>query len=94
MKEIVIKIKDFVNSITVKIGDKNMHSICSFIITFAFGLIDILLGLVIGLLAGFGKEFYDQYRYDKKNEGVGFDKEDIIYDLAGIAIAICILILL
>lgn len=94
MNKIITKIKDFISMITSKIGDKNMHIICSFLITFIFGLFNILAGVIISFMAGFAKEIYDQFRYENYGEGTGFDKADIAYDIVGILVAVAILLLL
>lgn len=90
MKE---KIKNLVNKLTSKVGDKNMHIICSFLITILFGQIGILVGAIAGCVAGLAKEAYDEYKYKKLGEGVGLDKENLYYDVLGVAIAIIVLIL-
>lgn len=88
MKEIFSKIKDAINKIVVKIGDKKAHVLCSFLITLITGFIlGIIPGLVIGCVAGLGKEIYDEFKYRKSSEGVGFDRMDLIYDVVGIIIA-------
>lgn len=89
MNSLINKLKDIV----IKIGDKNAHFICSFIITFFTGLIDIMLGIFIGCVVGLIKELYDLFRYKSKGEGVGFDMEDLAYDFLGILVAVIILII-
>lgn len=95
MNKILLKIKEFITNITIKIGDKQMHALCSIIITLLFGIIfNPIVGLIVGGAAGILKELYDEFRFRKYNEGVGFDKEDIVYDLVGVLVPTLILILL
>ena len=94
MKSILKKIKELINKITGKIGDKRMRLLCSFIITILFGLINPVLGILLGCVAGLVKEFYDQFRYNKYTEGEGFSKSDLLYDIIGVALAIVILVVL
>lgn len=94
MNKIVLKIKDLVNKLTSKIGDKKMHMLCSFIITFIFGLFGIVTGIFIGCLAGLAKEIYDHIRYTLYQQGVGFDKDDLVYDVIGIALAAILLLII
>lgn len=90
MKE---KIKNLVNKLTSKVGDKKMHVIYSFLITFIVGLFNILAGILVGCIAGLTKEIYDLFRYKKYGEGIGFSSADLAYDSLGIIIAIIVLIL-
>lgn len=94
MREIIIKIKNVITNITSKVGDKNMHLICSFLITFIIGLFNVLAGVLVGCIVGLAKEIYDLFRYKKYGEGVGFNNSDLAYDSLGIVIAIIILVLL
>lgn len=94
MKEIITKVKNVIISITSKVGDKNMHLICSFLITFVIGLFNVLAGILVGCIVGLAKEIYDLFRYKKYGEGVGFSNSDLAYGSFGIVIAIIILILL
>ena len=94
MKEIITKVKNIITNITSKVGDKNMHLICSFLITFIIGLFNALAGILAGCIAGLTKEIYDLFRYKKYGEGVGFSNSDLAYDSLGIVAAIIILILL
>lgn len=85
------KIKNFINNLISKIGDKNVHLICGFLITLILGLIfNVIVGIVAGCVAGLAKETLDELR---KN-GTGFDKKDLYYTLAGVIIAAIIVILL
>lgn len=93
MNKLISKLKDIITNIVIKIGDKNAHFICSFIIVFFIGLIDIMLGIFIGCAIGLAKELYDLFRYKIKGEGVGFDSEDLAYDFLGIIVAVVILII-
>lgn len=92
MKEIIIKVKNVITNITSKVGDKNMHLSCSFLITFIIGIFNILAGVLVGCIAGLAKEIYDLFRYKKYGEGIGFSSADLIYDALGIFIAALILI--
>jgi hypothetical protein len=95
MKKVLSKIKTFINNLTAKIGDKKMHFICSFIITFVIGLIfGIFPGILVGCLVGLAKEVYDEFRFRKDSEGVGFDKLDLVYDALGIISATVIILVL
>lgn len=91
---LIDKIEGFINKLTAKFGDKKMHAICSFLITFIFGLFNLLSGILIGCIAGLAKEVYDQFKYVKHGEGVGFDKSDLVYDVIGIAIAVVLLLII
>lgn len=94
MNKFISKIMGYINQLTAKVGDKNMHLICSFIITFIFGLFSVMLGIFMGCVAGLGKEIYDHIRYIKYQEGVGFDNKDLVYDLVGIVLAVILLIII
>lgn len=94
MNKIISKIKEYITILSNKIGDKAMHAICSFIITFIIGLFNILAGVLLGCIIGLSKEIYDQFKYEKYGKGVGFDREDLVYDMLGIIIALVILILI
>lgn len=95
MKKALIKIKEFIDKITIKIGAQKLHVICSFVITLVIGIIfGIIPGIVVGCIAGLGKEIFDELIYRKESLGVGFDKEDLVYDSAGILIAAIILCVL
>ena len=94
MNKIVLKLKELLNKLTAKLGDKKMHMLCSFIITFIFGLLGIVFGIFMGCLIGLAKEVYDHIRYIMYQEGVGFDKEDLVYDVIGIAIATVLLLII
>ena len=94
MNKIVLKIKELLNKLTAKLGDKKMHVLCSFIITFIFGLFEIVFGIFIGCLVGLANQTYDYIKYIIYQEGNGFDKEDLIYDVIGIAIATILLLII
>lgn len=95
MNTFITKIKDLVNKLTSKVGANKMHVICSFIITLVFGLIfGIIPGIFIGCLAGIAKEIYDEFRFRKESEGIGFDKSDLMYDAMGVVSATMILAIL
>ena len=69
MKEVLSKIKTFINNLTAKIGDKKMHFICSFIITFVIGLIfGVFPGILVGCLVSLAKEVDDEFRFRKESE--------------------------
>lgn len=89
MNKILIKIKDLLNKLESKIGDKKMHILCSFVITFLFGLLGIITGIFMGCLAGLAKEVYDYIK-----QGSGFSKEDLMYDIVGIVIAVILLLII
>lgn len=91
MKEVLSKIKTFINNLTAKIGDKKMHFIRSFIITFVIGLIfGIFSGILVGCLISLIKEIYDKFR----KESEGFGKSDLVYDALGIISATVIILIL
>lgn len=95
MNTFITKIKDLVNKLTGKVGANKMHVICSFIITLVFGLIfGIIPGIFIGCLIGIAKEIYDEFRFRKELEGIGFDKSDLMYDAIGVVSATIILAIL
>lgn len=95
MNTFITKIKDLVNKLTSKVGANKMHVICSFIITLVFGLIfGIIPGIFIGCLTGIAKEIYDEFRFRKELEGIGFDKSDLMYDAIGVVSATIILAIL
>lgn len=94
MNKIIIRIKDFINKVTVKIGANKMHVICSLIITLIVGFIfSPLFGIFVGGVVGLTKELYDELIYRKYSKGIGFDKSDLIYDSIGIVIATIILLI-
>ena len=41
--------------------DKIYHLVAGFIISLIFGLINPVLGLILAIIAGVGKEIYDKY---------------------------------
>lgn len=86
MKNLLLKIKDIVS----KIGDKNMHIICSFLITFLIGLINVIAGVVIACTIGLAKGIYDQFKQEKCIKGF----ETSYYDVIGVVIALIVLIVL
>lgn len=88
------KIKEFINNLISKIGDKPLHVICSTLITVSAGQFSLLFGIFAGVIAGLAKEAYDEYRYKVKSEGVGWDSEDIKYNILGIVIGIFILLII
>lgn len=94
MNKIVLKLKELLNKLTDKLGYKKMHILCSFVITFVFGLLGIVFGIFVGCLAGLAKEAYDHIKYVLYQEGNGFSKEDLSYDVIGIVIAVIILLIL
>lgn len=94
MKEVLLKIKTFINNLTSKVGDKKMHFTCSFVITLIVGLFNIIGGIVTGCACGLLKEFYDEFRYREHSDGVGFDKKDLTADALGVIVASIILLIL
>ena len=64
------------------INDKILHFLATFTITVLFGQINIIIGIFVSLIASFGKELYDEYKYK------GWDWDDILADLFGIVIGI------
>lgn len=94
MNKIVLKIKSFLSKLTAKLGSENTHTLCSFVITFVFGLLGIIFGIFVGCLAGLAKEMYSQVRYTQHQEGEGFNKENLAYDIIGISIAVIVLLLI
>lgn len=89
MNTIITKIKEFISTLASKIGSNKMHMLCSLIVTFAFGLINIPLGVILGYIAGIAKELYDKY-IDKEE----ISKDDLKYDAIGIVLALIILIII
>lgn len=86
------KIKNVITNITSKVGDKKMHLICSFLITFVIGLFNVLAGILVGCIVGLAKEIYDMFRYKKYGEG--FSSSNLAYDALGIVIATIILLVI
>lgn len=94
MTNIIAKIKDLINKLTVKLGDKKMRILCSFIITLCFGFLGIVFGVFMGCLSSFAKGVYDHLKYLLYEEGNGFNKEDLVYNVIGIAIAAVLLFII
>jgi hypothetical protein len=67
-------------------SDKIKHCVVSFGLTiiFSLSLSSLLLGMLITLSIGIVKELYDEYRYFELNDGVGFDRYDVLADMVGI----------
>ena len=61
--------------------DKQKHILITLVIGLFITAVskDPLLGIVISMLVGVGKEVYDEYR----EGGTGFDNADIVADLIG-----------
>lgn len=94
MNKIILKLRELLNKLTDKLGHEKMHILCSFMITFIFGLLGIVFGVFVGCLTGLAKETYDHIKYVLYQEGIGFSKEDLLYDVIGIVIAVVILLIL
>lgn len=94
MNKIVLKIKELISKVTDKLGYKNTYILCSFIITFIFGLLNIILGIFIGCFAGLIREAYNYIKYMLYQEGIGSNKENLVYDVIGITMATIILLIL
>lgn len=94
MKEFILKIKDIITQITIKVGDKKMHAICAFIITFIIGLFNLISGIVASIIVSLAKEIFDEFRKKKYQDGIGFSNSDLLADVIGIIIAVIILVIL
>lgn len=94
MKEFILKIKDIITQITIKVGDKKMHAICAFIITFIIGLFNLISGIVASIIVSIAKEIFDEFRKKKYQDGIGFSNSDLLADVIGIIIAVIILVIL
>ena len=94
IKEIVSKVKEVISKIINIIGDKKFHLMCGFIVTLIIGFISLLAGIFAGCVAALTKELYDQIEYKKNGTGEGFNKYDLLYSLAGVLIAVIILLII
>ena len=71
--------------------DKLLHFLSCYFITSVFSIINPLIGVLIALVAGIGKEVYDYFTYGKETEG--FYKlaiGDLLADGLGIAIGLLV----
>lgn len=67
-------------------NDKVLHMICCFAIVVIFGLIlNVVSGIVLALIASFGKEAYDEVKYK------GWSWGDLLADSLGIVLGILVL---
>lgn len=74
------QIKKFLKS------DKILHMICCFAIVVIFELIlNVVSGIVLALIASFGKETYDEVKYKD------WSWNDLLADLLGIVLGILVL---
>lgn len=94
MNKIMLKIKDLMNQLNTKIGYKKVRMLCSFVITFIFGLLGIIFGIFVGCLTSLIREVYNYFRFTVYQEGTGFNKEDLAYDVIGIGAAVILLIII
>lgn len=94
MNKIITKLKEVLNKLVDKVGSKKAHVICTFLITLLFGILGIISGILMGCVASVGKEVYSHVKYVLTSQGSGFNKQNLVYDVIGIAIAVVILIIL
>ena len=94
MNKIISKVKEVLNKLVDKVGSKKAHVICTFLITLLFGTLGIISGILMGCIASVGKEVYSHVKYVLTSQGSGFNKQNLVYDVIGIAIAVVILVIL
>ncbi len=88
------KLTSLYNVLISKIGDKTLQALCSFVITFLFGLLGILLGVLLGCMCAIAKEAYSEYQYKVNTEGTGWNWDNIKYSVIGIVIALVLLLII
>lgn len=72
---------------------KNIDGICHFLVNYSLmvtlGLMGLIFnGIVLGIFVSFGKEIYDGFSYG------GFSWKDILFDFAGLILALIVVILM
>lgn len=95
IKELLSKVKNLINKMTSKLGDKKMHVLCGFISTLLIGLLfNVVTGVMIGCIVSLAKEMYDEVLYRQGDDIEGFNKSDLAYSILGVVIAAIILIII
>ena len=68
--------------------DKLLHHMVSFALTMTGFIISPITGILVGIIAGFAKEFSDMFNFNKWSWG------DVFFNLLGVADAVLIYYLL